>query len=348
MAARSPGIPAQERLFSLVLALLASEHGLSKSDILSTVQGYRQRYDSSGGNQSLERQFERDKDDLRELGIPIETTEPPGEQGNNQLLRYRIPRGEYELPTELTFTPEEMAVLSLAGTVWREGALSSQSQRALLKLRSLGAHTAQTPISYAPRVSIAEDSFAPLSSALDRKRLAEFRYLKPGRLDAEVRRVAPLALVQHHGRWHLYAHDASADAPRTFLLSRIVGPVRELTTAHTWPLDGAAAAALEGLDRLWERQEAVIVASEGSDARLRLGARAHADDDGTLRVHYTDGELLADELAGYGPDIVVHSPASLVDAVRLRLGRVRALHSAGAGSTQRPGAPAASEQRGDR
>jgi len=82
-------VPVEERLFSLVLALLATENGLTKSEILSTVQGYRQRYESHGDNSSLERQFERDKDDIRELGVPLETVEAPEASGNNQLLRYR-------------------------------------------------------------------------------------------------------------------------------------------------------------------------------------------------------------------------------------------------------------------
>jgi proteasome accessory factor B len=69
--ARVPRVPVEERLFSLVLALLATDTGLTKTEILSTVQGYRQRW-SSGDNAALERQFERDKDDIRELGVPLE------------------------------------------------------------------------------------------------------------------------------------------------------------------------------------------------------------------------------------------------------------------------------------
>jgi proteasome accessory factor B len=61
-------VPVEERLFSLVLALLATDAGLTKNEILSTVQGYRQRYSTAGDNANLERQFERDKDDIRELG----------------------------------------------------------------------------------------------------------------------------------------------------------------------------------------------------------------------------------------------------------------------------------------
>ncbi|MET0989628.1 MAG: WYL domain-containing protein, partial [Glaciihabitans sp.] len=113
-AASASRIPVEERLFSLVLALLASENGLTRTEILSTVQGYRQRYLDTGMTAGLERQFERDKDDIRELGVPLETIEAPDEPGNNQHLWYRIPRGEYELPADIAFSPEETTLLNLA------------------------------------------------------------------------------------------------------------------------------------------------------------------------------------------------------------------------------------------
>ena len=87
MSAAPPAIPVEERLFSLVLALLATENGLTKAEILETVQGYRQRYKVGDENANLERQFERDKDDIRDLGVPLETIDSPGDAGNNQTLR---------------------------------------------------------------------------------------------------------------------------------------------------------------------------------------------------------------------------------------------------------------------
>ena len=124
-ASSASRIPVEERLFSLVLALLATDTGLTKNEILSTVQGYRQKFQHSGDNSNLERQFERDKDDIRDLGVPIETVESPGQAGNNQNLRYRIPRGDYELPSDISFSPEETTLLNLAAMVWREVAASA-------------------------------------------------------------------------------------------------------------------------------------------------------------------------------------------------------------------------------
>jgi proteasome accessory factor B len=327
-----------------VLALLATEQGLTKSEILSTVQGYRQRYSAFGDNASLDRQFERDKDDIRELGIPLETLEQPGDPGNNQSLRYRIPKGEYDLPSDITFSPTEIALLSLAATVWRQGSLSAESQRAMLKLNSLGLESDEPVIGYAPRVRIRESAFDPLRLALDKHAIVKFPYLKPGEDTGRTRTVAPLALVQHHGRWHLAARDIEADAHRTFLLSRIVGPV--VTTAKTWSSPeptGHAERSLRELDALWEAQVAVVRVETGTDAATRLSKRAaHTSAEASrdeLRLHYTDVDILADELAGYGPEVLVLTPDRLRSAVlsrhRTTLERHRDVRSTGGEGTNR-------------
>ncbi|SMH38505.1 proteasome accessory factor B [Rathayibacter oskolensis] len=318
----SSRIPAEERLFNLVLALVAAENGLTKSDVLSTVQGYRQRSDR-GDRASLERQFERDKDDLRELGIPIETVDSPGDPGNTQTVRYRIAKRSYDLPADISFDPEEVALLRLAGAVWREGTLSAESRRALIKLRSIGVESVDPVIGVSPSIRVREASFEPLSAALDRGQVVRFPYLKPGGEQPRVRTVHPRALVNHQGRWHLHAWDEKAEGTRTFLLARIVGPVS--STGRTAPIEEGdhAATALAQLDEILRRNSALLRVAVDSDAALRLGRRAEAEGEGAhlLRLHFTDADILADELAGYGPEVVVLEPASLRRKVVDRLRR---------------------------
>ncbi len=319
-------VPVEERLFSLVLALLATENGLTKNEILSTVQGYRQRYSAEGDNSSLERQFERDKDDIRDLGVPLETVESPEASGNNQLLRYRIPKGAYDLPADVVFSPEEITLLGLAATVWREGSLSGESRRALMKLRSLGVEADDPIVGYAPRLRARESAFEPLSQALERNAIVQFPYLKPGERSSRLRTVAPLALVQHQGRWHLQGIDQDANGSRTFLLSRMVGPVR--TTSRTFRPEGGdfAEKALEELERIWEGNVAEIEVTAGTDAATRLGKRygdavpAAADGEAVrLTVNFSDINILADQLASFGPEVLVLSPPALREKVLERL-----------------------------
>lgn len=335
-ATRAPRVPAEERLFSLVLALLSTESGLTKSEILANVQGYRQRYTPGGDNASLERQFERDKDDVRELGIPLETIETPGSAGNNQTLRYRIPKGEYDLPLDVRFTPDESALLSLAAMAWREGALSADSRRALLKVRSAGSEDDDGDgagvlgvDAYAPRLRARDAAFEPLRSALDRAAAVRFDYITPGQHEPRRRELAPLALVQHGGRWMLAAHEFASGSEKNYLLSRIVGPVVQYEAGRHPAPAGAGERALAELERIWARRTARIRVVAGSDAERRLARRRDTveDDDGVLVLHHVDPQILAEELAAFGPEVRVLEPADLRERVRARLRDLVADHS---------------------
>jgi proteasome accessory factor B len=336
-SARTPRVPVEERLFSLVLALLATETGLTKTEILSTVQGYRQRW-TSGDNAALERQFERDKDDIRELGVPLETLEEPGSSGNNQNLRYRIPRGAYELPVDIAFSSEETALLTLAAMVWREGTLSGESRRALLKLRSLGGTAPVPELAYAPRIRSRDAAFEPLRVALDRSVVVRFDYLKPGDDAPRERRVVPYALVQFQGRWMCSAIDPETDGRRTFLLSRVVSPVTVTTRVVDRPDDATAERSLADLEELWDSQTALVHVDPASDAETRLVKRrgTRRIDDRTLVVHYSDRHLLADELSSFGPEVEVVEPSAVRTLVQERLATLLADHGDPAG---RPGDP---------
>lgn len=323
-------IRVEERLFSLVLALLATERGLTKTEILSTVQGYSSRFASGGDNANLERQFERDKDEIRELGVPLETVDSPGEAGNNQHTRYRIPRGEYELPQDVSFTPEETLLLSLAAMVWQGGAISGESRRALLKLRSL-AGTARLPsLGYLPRLRVREEAWEPLRLASERHQTVSFDYLKPGESAPTRRTVHPYALLQHAGRWLCYAADAGTGQHRTFLLSRIVSTVTPTGSGFEAPPSDIAEQGRAELHAHWSAQTAQLQVSPGSDAAVRLSHREGSVLDGErLTLHYTDLHILADELAGFGSEVIVLEPGELRTAVIDRLRTLLDAHGDG-------------------
>jgi proteasome accessory factor B len=330
---RAAQVPAVDRQFSLVLALLATESGLMKSEILSTVRGYAEKYVEQGPNVNLERQFERDKDAIRDRGIPLETIESPDRPGDNQSLRYRIPKGRYELPESVRFTPDELALLGLAAEVWREASLSEDSQRALTKLRALGIEPREPVIGYAPRLRVRDAAFEPLRRALDRRQTVRFSYVKPGSAVPRPRTVDPLAVVLHEGRWHLHAYDHGVEAPRTFLLSRITGPVEPVAGSTFEAAEpGVQDRILAELEALRQRNVAELRVAPGSDAEVRLGRRAAGRDDdaGVIRLHYTDADVFADELASYGPEVRVLRPAALAEGVHDRLQRVLSAHEEGA------------------
>lgn len=324
-------ITPQERILSLIVALMASPYGLTKEQILSTVSGYREARESGTSASSLERMFERDKEQLRELGVPVHTIGDSADPDDLREARYRVPKTEYVLPEEIEFTPAELAVLNLAGTVWGEESMSADAQGALRKISALGIDVDEPILGVAPRITPREPSFPALRAANQSARIVRFRYRRPGSDTAHLRRVSPLAIVEFEGRWHVFGDDLDLDAPRTFLLSRITGDV-ETTRDEFDPArrEGAAAAALAGLEEVARRNTAILTAADGSEAALRLRRRASSRPDG-LHLPYVDMHVLADELASYGPEVRVIGPRELKEQVIARLTLVAETHRRAAG-----------------
>ena len=336
MTGRS-SVPSEQRVFSLVLALVVSPEGLTKRDLLSTVYGYADRFVSGEPSAALDRQFERDKDQLRALGIQIETLDSPLEPGNNQLTRYRISKERLQFPRGLRFNERELILLRLAALAWREGSLSAESRRAAMKLEALGAGLDLRALGVAPSLGTAEAAAGPLQRAIDEGRVARFGYTLPGRHDPLERVVAPLRLHRLDGRWHLIAWDLERDAPRVFLLSRIGGTIRTGAERFEAGLRDRADAALQELEALHESRRAVLRARRGTVAEARLAARADRceripgpADEVELELGVTDWHILADELVGYGAEVAVVSPAELRELVIAGLAEVIENHSGGA------------------
>ncbi|MBM3716360.1 MAG: WYL domain-containing protein [Actinobacteria bacterium] len=330
MPPRSPRNAPEERLVNLVVALMATEQGLTKDTILSSVAGYREQFEAGASKDALEKMFERDKENLRGLGVPIETIGDRADPDDLREARYRVPTAEYALPEDIAFTPAEIALLNIAGSVWGSESLSADARSGLRKIRALGIPVDEPIIGYAPRISLREASFPVLQRAIEQGRVVRFDYLRPGSAHPRERRVRPLALVEYEARWHVFGHDLNLDADRTFLLSRIVGDVAVTRESFDPALrDGAGERALAGLRAVADRQRALLEVHPGTEAALRLARRATPAEQGIV-VPYVDLHVFADELASYGPEVRVVAPDDLRDAVVARLEATLTLHSGGA------------------
>ncbi|MFT4231409.1 MAG: WYL domain-containing protein [Leucobacter sp.] len=335
-------VPGEQRIFSLVLALVVTPEGLTKRELLSSVFGYAERYREEGPSAALERQFERDKEQLRSLGIQIETLDSPLEPGNNQLTRYRIAKDLLEFPPELRFDERELMVLRLAALAWRDGSLSAESRRAAMKLQALGAGLDVRRLGVAPSLGTVEPAAAPLQRAADGDRVVRFDYLMPDRDTPLERRVAPLRLHRADGRWHLISWDLDRDAERVFLLERIVGAVRVTAERFDPGLHARADGIVAGLLRLRTEQRATLLVRLGSQAEARLRPRAEeatqegadgaeraagrAVSEAELRIGFLDPRIFADELIGYGAEVAVVEPAALRELVHAGLRRIAVQH----------------------
>jgi proteasome accessory factor B len=340
-------IEAEERQFSLLLALVDTRSGFTKHELFARVAGYQ----GQPIGDALERMFERDKEALRDHGIVIDVVQPPGDD-SNQEARYRVLDGVLGDPAELQFDALERDLLDLALRVWHEGGLTEESQRAALKLRADpefrgGLPLERTPGRIAepeaapatadvlqPRQRPRERAFQALKRAADKRREVVFEYLKPGDRTPRIRTVQPWATVLFRGRWMLVGHDLGAEDTRTFLMQRIVSPVRDRAAKQPFEVpEHAATDALAKLEEIWRTATVRVLAVPGSDAEVRLRHRPGTEaEDRLLVIHHADRHLLADELAGFGADVEVVSPDEQRALVRARLERIRDAHADAEGS----------------
>lgn len=326
-----PGAPAAktERLLNLVLVLLYTRRPLTRAQIKEAVP----QYGRTASDEAFQRMFERDKDELRELGIPLvtERIDPlwDDEEG------YRIHERDYALP-DIELQPDEMAVLGLAARAWAAASLAAPAASALRKLKAAGIERdEESLIGIEPRLRAVEAAFDPVKDAVTRQVPIRFGYRRPGAGQASERSLQPWALLSWHGRWYLSGFDLDRQAPRVFRLSRIDGPVRECgePASYEVPPGHDIRAMVEGQDRDVTPSPAVLRVRTRRGHALRrraLGERPAGEGWDLLDVAYGDTERFADELASYGPDVVAVTPAELAARTKDRLRRVADAH-AGAG-----------------
>ena len=326
MARAETKVKKEDRLFSLILALVSSREGLTKTEILKTVRGYSDIYDYSG-NSALDKMFERDKEEIRSMGVIIDTLELPEEEGQTHNIRYSVSRSNYDFPDDVIFTSDELTLLNVAASAWREASLSTDSRHALTKIRSLGVSANDPLIGVAPHIRINDRAFEAVEDALENELILTFSYLKPGQSKPQTRTASPLAVLNWGGLWYVLAYDLDAEAERTFLLKRIVSqPKRIPQKSHPRRAENYAQRLREELEELTRANIAEIECIPGSDAHIRLGVRFGSTESTTLRFGYSDLELLADELAVYGAHLRVISPAALRDAVCSRFDQIAQMH----------------------
>lgn len=315
-----------ERLVNLVIALLSTRGYISAEKIRSSVAGYS----DSPSAEAFSRMFERDKNELRDLGIPLEVGRA---SAMDPTEGYRINRDAYALPA-VELTADEAAAVAVATQLWESPELITATQGALLKLRAAGVDVdPDAPVAIAspagvPGLRGSEDVLGILLSAIDSRQAVRFPH-RPSRAEPySMRTVEPWGVVTQKGRWYLVGHDRDRGATRTFRLSRIgaevtpIGPPGAVVVPEDVDLRQIVARTVAetptgGHARVWVadgRATALRRAGRSAGAR-QLGGR----DGEVIELDITSSDGLARDIAGYGADAVVLEPPSLRDDVLARL-----------------------------
>lgn len=327
-----------ERLLNLVIALLSTRGYLTAEKIRSSVAGYADCPTAD----AFSRMFERDKNELRDLGIPLET----GKVSAFDLVEgYRINRDDYALP-DVELTADEAAAVAVATQLWETPELISATQGALLKLRAAGVDVDPDPtVTIAPAAGPpglrgAQHVLGALLSATVSGQAVQFEH-RPSRAEPyAVRTVEPWGVITANGRWYLVGHDRDRDATRVFRLSRIggavtvIGPVGAVTRPDDVDLRQIVADAVAGQFPAPADVRARVWVADGRAIAVRragtsVGRRKLAGRDGeVIELDVGSTDRLAREIAGHGADAVVLEPDSLRDDVLARL-RARAAAACG-------------------
>ncbi|HEY3527963.1 MAG TPA: WYL domain-containing protein [Nocardioides sp.] len=318
MPSRSPSTSKTERLLNLLIMLLVQRHYVSKNRIREIL------YADAPSADAFEKSFERDKEELRSLGVPIEVgqmnayfDDEPG---------YRIRADQFALP-EISLESDEASVVALATRVWEHARLAEATTDAVRKLTAAGLELDLDALEIAqPRLSADEPSFDVFWEATLARRPVTFDYRRPGYDQPLTRHLEPWGVVRFSGRWYVVGLDTDRGEERVFRLSRVVGKAKLSGPSGSFvvPPGTDVREAARRIEPVTPPEEVVVLVRPGAGAVLRRQASSiepdvPGPDEQTPWDRLRLRRAQADELLALGPDLYVESPAGVRAEVVARL-----------------------------
>ncbi|MFW2514286.1 helix-turn-helix transcriptional regulator [Demequina sp. SO4-13] len=316
-------ISAEQRRLNLMLALSATRRRLTREEIRARVDGYEPAPRGASAEErdradvSFQRMFERDKDELRPMGLPLRTVTDPLHQDD---LGYRID-GDASLP-DLDLTVQDAAILALAVEYWQGASLAEDARMGYAKVVSAIEHGDSDALPYGGMsTSAGHDATAALAEAIVDRQAVRFDYASASSETAR-RTVQPWGIVMRSGVEYLVGFDLDRKAQRTFRVGRIAGRVR--TTGDIEAFERPATLPLGDLDDNAATLPAVIALRPETGHGLRRRGEpvvgdsvdpAAADGWDLVRVPYRHEDLLRSEILSLHGAARVVEPESLRESV---------------------------------
>jgi proteasome accessory factor B len=297
-----------ERLINLLVMLLTSSRPVPAEEIRRTIPGY-----SSDSDDAFHRMFERDKDLLRGIGIPIELRPTDGWEVEHG---YVVDPGKYRLADPGLTDEERAALFQAAQTVTLGGEPAAPG--AILKLG--GARLAGAVEPLAADLGEAAETLGDLFQAVSERRRVRFKY------KGDERRVAPYGIGHRRGHWYLVAGTRSGE--RMYRVDRMESiRVEDDANAFERPAGFKIKASLESMP--WEAgSDDAVPAVIRFNAEIawwaakQLGAGiARTTDDGGLEVTVpvANREAFIGWVLSFGEGAEVVKPEELRNAVVQRV-----------------------------
>jgi proteasome accessory factor B len=318
-------MPVAERLVNLTIALLETRRPLTFDEIRR-----RTRYYPQPDAASARRMFERDKETLRALGVPIETRQDFGMDDPG----YLIDRKRYEL-RDIDLSADEVAALALAVD------LAGPAEGALPLAKVAARAPDPVPIEGPPaRIGLDIDVVgAPIAAAVVERRIVRFTYRTADGREGS-RTVEPYGIVRRRRAWYLVGRDRDRGDLRGFRLGRMLGQleVDEEAAAFDVPSDVDLATVISGP----AVEPVAVELRAGPTGRWAIEARggrlvssgdpSDADARDLLRIEDIDPMRDRAWLLGVAPDAAVVDPPELRERLVAALTRVVQVHE-GEGSS---------------
>ena len=307
-----------ERLVNLTIALLATGRWITKSEIYENIEGY------SGEPDAKERMFERDKEELRNLGIDIEvgTFDPLFEDE----VGYRIRPENYRIQIS-ELTPQQLALISSATQSWRGAILDSKASAGLTKLKALGIESDVDGIPINPhQVRNSDTNLAKVIDALALRKTISFDYRASDNTD-ENRALEPYGVGTKNGFWYVAGNDLERRAVRLFRLDRVVSEVKEQGRGASYeiPEDFSMHDQLQSRTR---KHVAQLLVRKGKADRLRKHASVQESQDewDSVKYQYSDMKDLIRDLLWHRDDVKVIGPTEVKESLMASLHSVQVRH----------------------
>ncbi|MEY2690901.1 MAG: hypothetical protein RLZ80_168 [Actinomycetota bacterium] len=300
-----------ERLVNLTICLLATKKFLTKTQIFKAVAGYE------GSAEASDRMFERDKEELRSLGIQIEmrSIDPLFEDE----IGYRILPERYKFDLG-PLSAEEITLLAVASQAWKESALKDVALSTSLRLQSLGINSDFSELPLAPTVSHLPEIVPAILEAIESTKVIEIQY-RNQEDQVETKKIAPLGLYSRNSRWYLYANDISKNEHRSYRIDRFAGEIKRTNKAFerksfVFP------------DTYFPTLDAVIkIRRDFAPSLMAKSKIIDAEADWiTCQIQFDSLNVAVAEILRNSPNVFVMQPINLVSEVTKALSNLAAIH----------------------